>query len=112
MHGHVPGKNNRRSKTMKRKTKAFTLIEILVVVILVGIMAAIVIPQFTDASDTAEQSRDDMNLQILQNAVDYYRYQTGSYPASLDDLVPTYLRSMPEGSWNYDSDDGTVTAGE
>ena len=96
---------------MKRKNDAFTLIEILVVVILVGIMAAIVIPQFTDASDDAEASRDDMNLRILQNAVDYCNYETGSFPASLDALVTAgYLRTVPEGTWGYDATTGQVTA--
>lgn len=96
---------------MKRKNDAFTLIEILVVVILVGIMAAIVIPQFTDASDDAETSRDDMNLRILQNAVDYCEYETGAYPADLDALVTAgYLRSVPDGSWGYNATTGVVTA--
>ena len=96
---------------MKRKNDAFTLIEILVVVILVGIMAAIVIPQFTDASDDAEASRDDMTLRILQNAVDYCNYETGAFPASLDALVTAgYLRTVPEGTWGYDATTGQVTA--
>ena len=97
---------------MKRKNEAFTLIEILVVVILVGIMAAIVIPQFTDASDDARQSQQDMNQAIIQNAVDYCQHETGSFPASLDALVTAgYLRALPDGTWNYDVSTGTVTAG-
>lgn len=94
---------------MKRKNDAFTLIEILVVVILVGIMAAIVIPQFTDASSDAEASRDDMNKTIVQNAVDYYHYQTGGYPADVAALVSGgYLREAPDGTWAI-SGDGDVT---
>ncbi len=98
---------------MKRKQNAFTLIEILVVVILVGIMAAIVIPQFTDASDDARQSSQDMNLRILQNAVDYCQHETGAFPANLNALVTAgYLRSMPEGTWGYTAATGVVTAPE
>ncbi|MBN1942013.1 MAG: prepilin-type N-terminal cleavage/methylation domain-containing protein [Phycisphaerae bacterium] len=98
---------------MKRKNDAFTLIEILVVVILVGIMAAIVIPQFTDASDDARENRDVMNLRILQNAVDYCHYETGAFPATLDALVTAgYLRSVPEGTWGYDAGTGVVSAPE
>jgi type II secretion system protein G len=95
---------------MKRKNDAFTLIEILVVVILVGIMAAIIVPQFTDASDDAEASRDDMNRAIIQNAVDYYEYQNGSYPADVATLVTgNYLRAAPEGTWAINGTTGAVT---
>jgi general secretion pathway protein G len=95
----------------RRKNNAFTLIEILVVVILVGIMAAIVIPQFTGAADDARQSAEDMNLQILQKAVDLFQYDNGAWPADLAALVTNgYIRSVPAGNWGYDNTTGIVTA--
>ena len=57
-----------------RKT-GFTLVEILIVVIILGILAAIVIPQFTDASTDAKNSSLDSNLQALRSQCELYKVQ-------------------------------------
>jgi prepilin-type N-terminal cleavage/methylation domain-containing protein len=51
---------------MKRSRKGFTLVEILIVVIILGILAAIVIPQFTQASTEARLSNLKTNLQTVR----------------------------------------------
>lgn len=63
--------------------KGFTLIEILIVVIILGILAAIVIPQFAGASDDARKSSTASQLQTLRSAVELYKLQHGdSYPTT------------------------------
>ena len=52
-----------------RNRKGFTLVEILIVVIILGILAAIVIPQFTSASSDARQSSLTSQLQTLRSQV-------------------------------------------
>jgi general secretion pathway protein G len=60
---------------------AFTLIELLLVVVILGILAAVAIPQFTDSSQEARASSLQSNLAVLRNAVEYYRTNhTGKYP--------------------------------
>jgi general secretion pathway protein G len=94
---------------MKKKS-AFTLIEILVVVILLGILAAVVIPQFTDASDEATAAATATNIQTVQAQVELYRAKTGSYPANLAALVTAgYIPSVPDGL-AYNATTGRVTA--
>ncbi len=61
-------------KARVRKS-GFTLVEILIVVIILGILAAIIIPQFTDASTDAKQSSLDSNLQTLQSQFELYKVQ-------------------------------------
>jgi general secretion pathway protein G len=70
-----------------RKTKGFTLVEILIVVIILGILAAIVIPQFTNASQDARQSSLKSLLQTLRSQIELYKLQHGD---SLPDLVTNW----------------------
>jgi len=61
---------------MKRSvSKGFTLVEILIVVIILGILAAIVIPQFTQASTEARVSNLRTNLQTIRSQLLLYRMQ-------------------------------------
>ena len=71
--------NNRNRKS------GFTLIEILIVVIILGILAAIVIPQFTEASSDAKESSMVSNLQTLRSQMGLYKVQhDDQYPNTAD----------------------------
>jgi len=60
---------------MKRNVRGFTLVEILIVVIILGILAAIVIPQFTNASNDARNSSVQSTLQSLRGQIELYKIQ-------------------------------------
>ena len=61
--------------------RAFTLVELLIVVIILGILAAVVIPQFSDASTDAKVSSLSTNLQTIRGQLDLYRLQhNATYP--------------------------------
>ena len=62
------------------KRSAFTLVEILIVVILIGILAAVVIPQFTSASDDAKLSALKADLQTVRTQIGLYKAKTGAFP--------------------------------
>lgn len=68
---------------MKRRT-GFTLVEILIVVIILGILAAIVIPQFTEASNEARVSALSSDLQTLRSQVELYKVQHAERLPSVD----------------------------
>jgi len=72
-----------------RRKNAFTLVEILIVVVILGILAAIVVPQFTNAADQARQSSLDSTVRTIRSALELSRNNTGSYPAFSDDLWNT-----------------------
>lgn len=65
---------------MNRTKRGFTLVEILIVVIILGILAAIVIPQFTEASDDARESSLASDLQTVRSQVELYKVQHNMYP--------------------------------
>ena len=66
------------------KNKAFTLVEILIVVIILGILAAIVIPQFTQASNDARISALQSDLQTCRSQLELYKVQhLENYPQAI-----------------------------
>ncbi len=64
-------------------SRGFTLVELLIVVIILAILAAIVIPQFSGATDDASQAAYDTNLANLRAAIDLYRQQHNAYPGAV-----------------------------
>ncbi|HUT02044.1 MAG TPA: prepilin-type N-terminal cleavage/methylation domain-containing protein [Phycisphaerae bacterium] len=69
---------------MKHKNTGFTLVEILIVVIILGILAAIVIPQFTEASNDARVSALVSDLQTVRSQVELYKVQhKDDYPGTV-----------------------------
>ena len=69
-----------------RLESAFTLVELLLVIVILGILAAVAIPQFSDSSNEAKASTMQTNLAVMRNAVEYYRANHGGkypgYPAA------------------------------
>ena len=63
-----------------RTRKAFTLVEILIVVVILGILAAIVVPQFTNATQDAQQGNLRAQIKELQNQIELFKARTNSYP--------------------------------
>jgi len=74
------------------KHHAFTLIEILIVVVILSILAAVVIPQFADASSDATAATLSTSIRSIKNRVDFERQNssTGTYPTTID---PTWFAS-------------------
>ena len=95
--------------------KGFTLVEILIVVVILGILASIVIPQFTDAADEARTSSLMSNLQSVRGQIELYEIREGGFPATLQALVDDgYMQSIPTepfgGSWTYTAATGVLTS--
>ena len=64
-----------QKRHLSRTRRAFTLIEILIVVVILGILAAIVIPQFTDASNEAMEASVRSQLQTIRSQIELYNVQ-------------------------------------
>ena len=69
---------------------AFTLLEVLIVVIILGVLAAIVVPLFSDASEEAELETCMANLGVIYRSMQIYELRNGQYPTSTDDLAATF----------------------
>lgn len=69
---------------MKKMTRmsGFTLIEIMVVVVILGILAAIIVPKVLDKPDQARVVRAKQDINSIQSALDLYRLDNGAYPTT------------------------------
>lgn len=74
--------------------KGFTLVEILIVVVILGILAAIVVPQFTQASTEAKYNSLCSNLQSIRSQIELYKVQHNDNPPAAD----TFEEQMTETS--------------
>jgi len=77
-----------------RATRGFTLVEILIVVVILGILAAIVIPQFTEASTEARESSLVSDLQSLRSQIELYKAQHLDVPPAQDADPCTFTAQM------------------
>jgi general secretion pathway protein G len=97
------------------KHKGFSLIEIMVVVVILGILASIVVPKIISRPDEARVVKAKQDILAIQNALDLYRLDNGFYPSSdqglealvvkpTSDPIPTnwkqYLKKLPKDPWN------------
>jgi len=81
---------------MKAKS-GFTLVEILIVVVILGILAAIVIPQFTEASTEAKTSSLCTDLQTVRSQIELYKIQhNDNLPAAVGEGTADFTRRMTE----------------
>jgi general secretion pathway protein G len=87
--------------------KAFTLVEILIVVVILGILAAIVVPQFTNATQDAQTGNIRAQLKSLQNQIELFRARAtdGQYPDLVGAgwtpmITGNYIKAAPKNPFN------------
>jgi general secretion pathway protein G len=102
--------------TAKNPARGFTLIEILVVVVIVGILGAIIVPNLLGRPDQARVTAAQSDIRSLANALDIYRLDNFNYPSTdqgLEALVSkpagfpepknyspgAYIKSLPTDPW-------------
>ena len=99
------------------RQRGFTLIEIMVVVVILGILASVVVPRIMDRPDTARITKARLDIQALENVLNQYRLDNFVYPSTeqgLEALVEKpsgdpepanwnksgYIKSLPKDPWN------------
>ena len=89
-------------------TAGFTLVEIMVVVVILGLLATLVVPAVMGASDTAREKKALTDVRAIADAVRLYRVNNGKFPESLEVLVEkdskgrSQLEELPKDPWDHD----------
>lgn len=105
----------------KRKETGFTIVELLIVIVVIGILAAIVIVAFNGVQGRAKDTQRDNDLKSVQKALELYYIDNGGYPICngtgtnvapfanssgllasclADELIPKYIGALPEDPTN------------
>jgi general secretion pathway protein G len=77
--------------TFKSVRRGFSLLELLAVVVILGILAAAIVPRVVTSAASARTSVHEHNLGEINAAVERYYIDNGSFPANIAALVPNYL---------------------
>ncbi|GAA5143359.1 type II secretion system major pseudopilin GspG [Thalassotalea piscium] len=102
-----------------RKQKGFTLLEIMVVIVILGILASMVVPNLMGSQDQAREQKAVIDIGALETALGMYRSQNYSYPTTeqgLEALVTEtdieplprrfpeggYIKRLPKDPWGND----------
>jgi prepilin-type N-terminal cleavage/methylation domain-containing protein len=80
-----------------KKSAGFTLVEIMIVVLIIGILLAIAIPNFVKARETSRAKACVANLKQVDSAKQQYMMDKNisTYTGAMTDLAPTYIRVAP-----------------
>ena len=99
---------NREKSIIKNRnfqSHGFTLIELMVVMVIIGLLAALVVPKFFGHVDKALQRDTQAQIELLGQALDLYRLEKHKYPDSDEGLqaIRTYLKKdVPKDPWGND----------
>ena len=86
-----------RTGRRARGDAGFTMIELVVVLFIVGLLAAIALPSVTNGITRAREAALEQNLAVLRKAIDDYRADRSEWPDSLQVLVESrYVQFVPE----------------
>jgi len=111
-----------------KKRNAFTLVEILIVVVIMAVLAATIIPQFSDSTTDAKSGTTEFNLHTLRSQVQLYKSQhdgllpgddmaelitttdkDGNVGTGSDFIYGPYIREIPANSFSNSSDVKEIT---
>lgn len=87
---------DRNARSPKARNRGFTLIEMVIVISLVLILLAIALPRYDQTITRAREAKLHQNLATLNKAIEEYSLDKKKAPQSLEDLVPGYVKFIPE----------------
>ena len=108
-------RSERQGGNRTRGRSAFTLIELLLVLVILGILAAIVVPKFSGRTEQARITAATTQISSFSTALDTFEVDNGYYPKGRDGLLDLvqrprdaqnwrgpYLKEIPKDPWNND----------
>ena len=102
-----------RPAAKRRGEEGFTLVELMVVIVIIGLLATVVLINVLPSQDKAMQTKARVDIATLEQAMEMYRLDNFSYPTDLNALVQppaggdasryrtgSYIKKLPRDPWN------------
>jgi type IV pilus assembly protein PilA len=100
----------RKIRKLLKKQEGFTLVELMIVVVILGILAGIGVQQYGNIQERAREAADAANKKVLTNAANMWLIMNGGFPGEDDeektfegeenDLVPEYVAEWPTSPYS------------
>lgn len=94
-----PETRNRKLETRTRALRGFTLIELLLVLVILGVLAAIVVPKFSGRTEQARQTAAQSQIATFGTALDAFEVDTGRYPKGRNGLLELVQQPRDAQNW-------------
>jgi general secretion pathway protein G len=88
-----------KNQTRRTTQQAFTLVELLLVLVILGILAAIVIPRFSGRTEQAKQAAAQTQISTFGTALDAYEVDNGAYPKGKNGLADLVQQPRDLQNW-------------
>ena len=96
-------RRRRRSLAQGNRERGFTLVELMVVIVIIGLLATVVVVNVLPAQDTARVKKAEADISLLEQAAEMYRLNKLSYPSSGDGLqalvAEGFIKRLPDDPW-------------
>ena len=97
----------------RKQDAGFTLIELAIVMLIIGVLMTVAIPSYIGAIKQAREAVLKEDLHVLRNAIDSYTADKQKAPQSLDDLIQDgYLKSIPEDPMTHSKETWVTETGD
>lgn len=95
---------------LRGQSKGFTIIELLVVIVVIGILVGLLLPNLFSAQQRGRDADRKNDLKTIQQQLEAFYNDNQAYPADLSELTPDYMDEVPEdpqgGAYTYDATSG------
>jgi prepilin-type N-terminal cleavage/methylation domain-containing protein len=89
----------RKIRKMLKHQEGFTLVELMIVVVILGILAGVGIQQYGRVQERVREEVNDANLKLIASAVQMYQMDNNENPTEVSSLVNYGLAKVPASPW-------------
>jgi general secretion pathway protein G len=91
--------NIKKAALKSANNRGFTLIELMVVIVILGILATLIVPNIMDAPDDAKIAKAKVDISAIETALKMYKLQNGNYPSTEQGLMALVERPETAKNW-------------
>lgn len=81
--------------------RGFTLLEMMVVLLIMGLLMSVAVYNIIGQGDEARRRTTVTSMNTINTALTQYNLDNGTFPATIDSLVPKYLQEQPRDAWKH-----------